>query len=87
MTVHVWEGNVYFSDTNDNRVRKVTSSTGIISTIAGPTTGFSGDGGAATSAALYSPWGIAIDTSGMLYTVILPVFHSDSFYRQRVHRG
>ena len=58
-------GNVYIADTSNSRIRKVTVSTGIISTIAGTGTGsYSGDGGAATSAALYYPWGVALDTSG-----------------------
>ncbi len=51
---------------NNHRVRKVTVSTGIITTIAGTgTAGYSGDNGAATSAKLYFPSGIAVDTSGI----------------------
>ena len=49
-------GNVYIGDTANNRIRKVTISTGIITTIAG--TGvysYSGDNGQATSAALRYP--------------------------------
>ncbi len=58
-------GNVYFSDIGNNRVRKITSSTGIISTYAGSgTIGYSGDGGAASSAALNGPNGLCFDTSG-----------------------
>ncbi len=58
-------GNVYVSDNNNQRVRKVTASTGIITTYAGTgTAGYSGDGGAATSATLYYPNGLCIDTSG-----------------------
>jgi hypothetical protein len=42
------QGNYYIADTNNNRVRKVTVATGIITTIAGNgTAGFSGDGGTA----------------------------------------
>ena len=56
---------MYITDTGNNRIRKVTVSTGIITTIAGSGgTSFSGDGGDATSAALYYPKGIALDTSG-----------------------
>ena len=58
-------GNVYVADQYNNRIRKVTVSTGIITTIAGTGTySFSGDNGAATSAALYWPSGVAVDASG-----------------------
>ena len=61
-------GNLYFADPGNNRIRKVTVSTGIITTIAGNgTEGFSGDGGAATSAELDSPYGVAVDSSGNVY--------------------
>ena len=58
-------GNVYISDWGNNRVRKVTASTGIINTYAGTgSASFSGDGGVATSATLYHPEGLCIDSSG-----------------------
>ena len=58
-------GNVYIADLSNNRIRKV--SNGIISTIAGTgTTSYSGDNGAATSATLYYPWGVAVDASGRI---------------------
>jgi sugar lactone lactonase YvrE len=61
-------GNIYISDGQDFRIRKVTASTGIITTIAGTgTKGYSGDGGAATSAMLGAIIGIAIDASGNIY--------------------
>lgn len=57
-------GNVYLSD--NNRVRKITSS-GIITTIAGTgTPGFSGDGGPATVAELHGPQGIALASDGSI---------------------
>ncbi len=63
-------GNVYIADTYNYRVRKITVSTGIITTIAGTgTTVFSGDGGVATSATLYYPKALAIDSSGLQYFV------------------
>ena len=60
-------GNVYIADTNNSRIRKVTVSTGIISTIAGTGSfSYSGDNGAATSATLYGPYGVALDASGRI---------------------
>ena len=58
-------GNVYIADRANNRIRKV--STGIITTIAGTgSSTFSGDGGAATSADLNYPYGVALDASGRI---------------------
>ncbi len=58
-------GNVYIGDSVNYRVRKVIASTGVISTIAGSgASSYSGDGGAATSAALYRPFGLTLDSSG-----------------------
>ncbi len=56
---------VYFSDSTSCLVRRLTA--GTISTVAGSTCGFSGDGGPATSASLYYPDGIAVSASGDLY--------------------
>ncbi len=62
-------GNVYFADKDNNRVRKITISTGIITTIVGSSTsgGFSGDGGQATSALINAPIGVALDSTGIEY--------------------
>jgi trimeric autotransporter adhesin len=61
-------GNIYIADTSNNRIRLVTRSTGIITTVAGDGTyGYKGDGGPATSASLHNPWGIAVDASGNIY--------------------
>ena len=58
---------MYIADQWNHRIRKVTVSTGIISTIAGTgTTSYSGDNGAATSATLYNPRGVALDASGRI---------------------
>ena len=58
---------MYIADSGNDRVRKVTVSTGIITTIAGTGTGgYSGDNGAATSATLYHPTGVALDASGRI---------------------
>ncbi len=60
-------GNLYIVDRNNNRIRKVDAS-GTISTFAGNgTSGFSGDGGPATSAALFLPIAIAVDSAGNVY--------------------
>ncbi len=60
-------GNIYISDTGNNRVRKVDLS-GNIFTIAGTgTQAATGDGGAATSASLWFPAGLALDSAGNLY--------------------
>jgi trimeric autotransporter adhesin len=71
-------GDVFISDTLNSRVRFVPAASGTyygqsmtaddIYTIAGDgTSGYSGDGGPATSAELYGPSGLAVDSSGDLY--------------------
>ena len=71
--------NVYIADYSNHRIRKLTVSTGIITTIAGiGSPGFSGDGGAATLAALYSPAGVAVDASGRILQLLsIPLIHSN----------
>ena len=58
---------LYFSDTGNDRVRVITGlgSSPVISTIAGTTKGFSGDGGAAGSATLNGPTGLALGNGGL----------------------
>jgi len=61
-------GNVYESEVNNHRVRKINLATGIITTVAGNgTAGFFGDGGPATSASLFNPLGVAADSDGNLF--------------------
>ncbi len=56
---------MYIADLYNIRIRKVTLSTGIITTIAGTgTSGYDGDNGPATAAALNYPYCIALDTAG-----------------------
>jgi len=60
-------GNILFSDQRNNVIRKIDPS-GIITTIAGNgTTGYAGDNGPATAAALNGPSGLDVDTAGYLY--------------------
>lgn len=60
-------GNVYIADTLNRRIRKVDAS-GVITTVAGNgTSGYSGDGGPATSASLNSAWDVTVDAAGNLY--------------------
>jgi hypothetical protein len=84
-------GNIYVSDYSSNRVRKITMSTGIISTYAGSgSSSYNGDGGVASSASLYGPQGLYIDTSSgtSSYEIGLPSLDNSHNYlfRQHVHR-
>jgi len=65
-------GNVYYSNMYTNNLRKVDSSTGNVTTVAGSVTwtgGYNGDGIPATTAQLWWPLGIEIDKSGNPYVV------------------
>src|SRR5713226_2097221 len=60
-------GNVFISDANDHRVRKIAVD-GTISTIAAVGfPGFSGDAGPASAARLNTPYGVAVDGAGNLF--------------------
>ena len=57
-------GDMFITDSGNNVVRELNPS-GIITTIAGTrTSGYSGDGGAATAATLNNPQGIVVNTAG-----------------------
>src|ERR1700730_3690067 len=59
-------GNLYIADGGNHRVRKLSS--GTLTTVAAKgTAGYTGDNGAATSAELNDPVGVAVDSSGNLY--------------------
>ena len=61
------QGTVYIADYADHRVREV-SPGGTITTFAGTGSGgYSGDGGPATSARIYAPYGLAVDRQGNVY--------------------
>jgi hypothetical protein len=54
-------GNLYIADSSNNRIREVTASTGIITTVAGNGTGgYAGDNGSAKSAELNNPYGVSV---------------------------
>jgi sugar lactone lactonase YvrE len=62
------QGDIYVSDTFNQRIRKIEHDTGTISTIGGNgTKGYSGDGGPAVRAQLNEPYGIVIDPRGNLF--------------------
>ena len=61
-------GDLFIADTNNQRIREVNQSTGVIATFAGNGIGqYSGDGGAATSAGLEYPKGIVVDSAGNVF--------------------
>ncbi len=61
-------GNIYINDQGNHCVRKIDHTTGNITTVAGNgSPGYSGDGGLATDAQLFSNWGIAVDGPGNIY--------------------
>ena len=67
-------GNLYIVDELNSRIRKVTTG-GTISTVVGNgTQGYSGDGGAATSAELNTPYAIKVDPSGNIFIADLGNF-------------
>ena len=82
-------GNVYIADYDNNRIRKVTVSTGIITTVAGTGAGgYSGDGGAATNAWLSLPQGVGVDSSGSTHHMnifLSLVLTPPPCYRQHIH--
>ncbi len=61
-------GNIYISDSQNFRIRKINASDGIINTIAGNGSyGYSGDGGPAKNASIAIIFSVAVDTSGNIY--------------------
>ncbi|MDX2030003.1 MAG: Ig-like domain-containing protein [Blastocatellia bacterium] len=63
-------GNLLIADSNNARIRKVTLSTGIITTIAGTgAVDSGGDGGPALQAFFKFPYGLAVDRAGVIYVL------------------
>ncbi len=68
LTIEYSSGDLYFSD-GESRVRKIAAATGTITAVAGTTTlGFSGNGGAATSANMNGVEGICLDANYIYIT-------------------
>ncbi len=68
LTKYTFIGNVYIGDTYNHRVRKITTSTGVLQTIAGTgTAGYSGDNGQASAALIKNPAGVNLDSSLNVY--------------------
>ena len=69
--------NLYIADSANHRIRKVTVSTGIITTIAGSSSGgYSGDNGQAIAATLAAPYGLGLDYSGnvhLTFSLLIPI--------------
>lgn len=77
MTINA-SGDLYFADMGNNRIRKITATTHIITNIAGngpecSPSGpggcgtFGGDGGPATAGYMHTPYGLCIDPPGNVY--------------------
>jgi sugar lactone lactonase YvrE len=63
------QGDIFIADTANSAIREVVAATGLIQTVAGTpgTEGYSGDGGAPTSAVLDNPNAVLVDGSGNIY--------------------
>lgn len=60
--------NLYIADAGNNTIRKITQSTGVITSVAGNRKpGYSGNGGPAIAAELKNPSGVAVDSKGNVY--------------------
>ena len=65
LAVHPTTGELYFADTNNHRIRKISPS-GVVSTVFGTGTNTTVDGAVAT-ATINLPYDLAFDTDGSLY--------------------
>ena len=71
-------GDLYVADTGHHRIRRVSATTGVMTTIAGDgRSGSAGDGGPATRASLAGPLGVALEsTSGGLVVYVADFFNN-----------
>ncbi|MGA7693673.1 MAG: chitobiase/beta-hexosaminidase C-terminal domain-containing protein [Candidatus Sulfotelmatobacter sp.] len=71
-------GNLYIADYGNSRIREVSAATGLITTVAGTNEGgYNGDNIPATSAWLYAPNDVAVDSAGDIY-----ITDNDSLFRK-----
>src|SRR6185503_19077883 len=63
-------GNLFLAEVDNHRVRRIDGA-GIITTVAGTTAGFSGDGALATAAQLRRPVDVALDAAGNVFVADL----------------
>ncbi|MEU4236937.1 hypothetical protein [Actinoplanes sp. NPDC026619] len=72
-------GNLIIASTSNHRIRKVTVATGIITTVAGSSAGYTGDNGVATAAQLRNPAGVGVAANGDMY-----IADTDNFVVRKV---
>ena len=66
-------GDIIFADSSSNKIKKLSGTTAVLSTIGGPpagtqtTVGYGGDGGLATATQMNDPIGVILDPSGNIY--------------------
>ena len=78
-------GDVYFADNHNNKVRKITISSGVITTIAGTgTLGYSGDNNAAVDAELNGPGQVFADSFG---NILFSDYHNSAIRKVDISTG
>ena len=81
VAVDASSGDVVIVESSNQAIRMVTKNTGIITTIAGTgKQGYSGDGGPATSATLFNPYRVALDSSSR----VMYIADTDNFVVRNV---
>ena len=65
-------GNLFYTESRNNVVRRVDKTTGVVTTVAGTgELGYGGDGGPATQATMREPYSLQVDGNGDIYIVDL----------------
>ncbi len=63
-------GNLFYTESRNNVVRRVDKTTGVVTTVAGTgESGYGGDGGPATQATMREPYSLQVDGNGDIYIV------------------